>query len=130
MAKGQGALIERYIKIRDAKKEIEERHKEELAPYKEQLEKIEAYFLNHFNEEEVDSVAIKGVGTAFKQVRTGARVADWDAVLKFILEGDHIEMLEKRVSKAAVEAYRDEFKDLPPGIDWTEVAVVNIRRKK
>jgi len=130
MSKGQGDLIERYIKIRDAKKEVEERHKEELQPYKDQLEKIEAYFLNHFNEENVDSVAINGVGTAFKQVRTSAKVNCWDTLIKFILENDHLEMLEKRVSKGAVEAYRDEFKDLPPGIDWAEVAVVNIRRKK
>ena len=126
--KGDGALIERYIAIRDRKKEMKARHDEELAPYNEALEKIEAHFLKHFNESDTDSVAVRDVGTAFRQTRTSAKVDDWDAFFKFVQENEAWEMLEKRATKGAVEAYKDEHQDLPPGIGWSEVLTVNIRR--
>jgi hypothetical protein len=37
-------------------------------------------------------------------------------------------MLERRVSKAAVEQYKDEHGNLPPGINWREEITINVRR--
>jgi hypothetical protein len=55
-------------------------------------------------------------------------VADWDATLDFIKANEHWQMLEHRVSKQAVEEYKSEHGDLPPGVDWREEVTVNVRR--
>jgi hypothetical protein len=55
-------------------------------------------------------------------------VADWDYVLDYIQKNELWNMLEKRVSKQAVEQYVEEHGNLPPGINWREELVVNIRR--
>jgi hypothetical protein len=37
-------------------------------------------------------------------------------------------MIEKRCSKVGVEQYRAEHDEVPPGINWREERVVNVRR--
>jgi hypothetical protein len=62
-------------------------------------------------------------------VRASAKVSDWDSLLEFIKKEGAWEMLERRVSKVAVEQFKAETKDLPPGVDWGETQVINFRRK-
>jgi len=75
----------------------------------------------------IDSIKT-AAGTAYTKVATSATVADWPLVLGFIQKHELWPMLEKRVSKSVVETYREEHNDLPPGINWTETRVLNIRR--
>lgn len=120
-------FVERYIKLRDAKARLKAKHTTELAPLEEAMDKIEAVILAQFNEQGIES-ARTAAGTAYKQVRSSATVAEWDPLLTFIRANDLWHLLEKRVAKVAVEQYRDEHNDLPPGIKWSEEVVVNIRK--
>lgn len=120
-------IIQRYIALRDKKAELVAAHKAEVAKFDVGLERCELFLLKTMQSMGVESIRSE-LGTAYKSTRTSAGVADWPAALDFIKGNEHWEMLEKRVSKAFVEAYRTEHNDLPPGINWREETTVNIRR--
>lgn len=120
-------LVERYILLRDMKDRMKKDYVKKMEPIVEAMDAIEATLLKQFDELGVESARCS-TGTAYKSRRVSATVADWDAVLGNIIKHKNWAMLEKRVSKDAVAAYRDEYGDLPPGINWREEVVVNIRR--
>lgn len=120
-------LVDKYIELRDAKSKVKAAYDAKIAKLDAVLDKIEGVLLQQFNESGMESVRTKS-GTAYKQMRTSAGVADWDSVLEYIRENDLWNMLERRVSKAAVEQFKEAHGDLPPGINWREEVVINVRR--
>lgn len=121
------AIIERYVKLRDKKAEIEARHKDELAPVKQALEKIENVLLSELNQQGVESVKTP-FGTAYKSVSTSVTVADWDTALPWIQQNDAWHMLEKRVNKTAVLEHQAANDELPPGLNFSQATTINVRR--
>lgn len=121
-------IVEKYIKLRDKKASIKSEYEANVAKYDDMLDKLESILLNTFNETGIDSVKT-AAGTAFVQIRTSASVADWDAYFTgYVLPNQAWEMLERRANKTAIEQYKDANSELPPGINWTEQRVVNVRR--
>jgi hypothetical protein len=120
-------LVDRYVKIRDKIKEINKQHADELQPYEEALEKIEATFMSRFNDLGVSSMKTNA-GTAFKSNKRSVTIADWDSYLGYIREHNLWDLLGHHADKKAVETFREEKDDLPPGINWVEVATINVRR--
>lgn len=122
-------LVEKYIAARDKKQAIMNEAKERCAKIDGVLDKIEGILLAAFDETGLESVKTAS-GTAYKQTRNAYSVADWDNVLAFIRENEMWHMLERRVAKSAVDAYREETDALPPGLDARSEVVINIRRSK
>ncbi len=120
-------LVEKYIALRDAKDKIKAALSAKTAKLDAVMERIEAQILSTFIQQGIDSVRTSA-GTAYRQTRTSAKVADWESVLQFIRDQELWHMLERRVSKDAVTDYRNEHGELPPGVDWREEAVINVRR--
>lgn len=120
-------LVDKYVRLRDKKDEMKLAYNEKVAVVDEALVKIEGVLLKHFQATGQES-AKTPFGTAYTSTRTSATVADWDIYLQFVREHEMWEMLEKRANKTAVEQYRDAHEDLPPGVNWREELVVNIRR--
>lgn len=120
-------LVTKYIELRDAKAKIEAEMKAKTAKIVTIMDRIEAAILAEFQESGVESVRTKD-GTAYKQVRTSAGVADWDATLSYIQQNGLWHMLERRVSKTAVEQFKEAHGELPPGLNWREEVVINVRR--
>ncbi len=120
-------LVSKYVQMRDVKAQLKKQFVEKTAPLEEAIAKIEALLLQTFSTMGMESVRT-AAGTAYKSTRCSATVADWESVLPFIIKHNLWSMLEKRVSKDAVEAYRDENGDLPPGVNWREEITVNVRR--
>lgn len=120
-------LIEAYIQLRDKKREVEARHKAELKPYNDMLEKLEAHLM-----EELDRLGISSMksqaGTVFKVVRTSATVGDWGQALDYIRTHGLWEILEARVSKTGVLAVIEERREPVPGVVVTRSAGLNVRR--
>lgn len=124
-----GSLLKFYIALRDRRAVRKAAYADEDGGDKSKQDKIEAEFLRRFNERNIDNVSARGLGTAYRQVRTSATVADWSTMLEFVLENNLWELLERRVSKTAVQQYIEEHSDLPPGVNWSETQVVNFQRK-
>jgi len=121
-------LVRVYIKLRETRAVRKAEYDTADSEDKLKQERIEGEFLTRFNERGLSSVSAEGVGTAYRSSRVSATVADWNALLPFIQANEAWEMLEHRVSKAAVEQYRAANDDLPPGVNWTESATINFRR--
>jgi len=123
------ALLKTFIGLRDRRSRRKVDYQTEDSGDKNKQDRIEEEFLKRFNERGIDNVSTKGVGTAYKTIRTSASVADWDSLFEFVQEEGAWEMLERRVNKTAVEQFKSVHADLPPGINWSETQVINFRRK-
>ena len=124
-----GTLLKLFIALRDRRARRKADFQLDDVDDKEKQERIEIEFLRRFNKRGIDNVSARGVGTAYRSVRASDKVADWDSLLEFIKKEGAWEMLERRVSKVAVEQFKAETSDLPPGVDWGETQVINFRRK-
>jgi predicted RNA-binding protein (virulence factor B family) len=123
-----GELVDKYVELRDRKAEIAKTIKTKTDKIDAAMKQIEAILLKKLEAEDEESIRTAS-GTVYKSVKTGVRVADWDAVLAHILENEAYEMLTKGVSKDAVKSYREEHDgDIPPGVNLYEEITINIRR--
>ena len=121
------ALIGKYIELRDAKAKLKAQYTERAAKLDVVMTQIEGFILEHFKDTGVESARTEK-GTAYKSIRTSTTVADWDATLSFIQSNGLWNMLEHRVNKTAIEEYRAEHNDLPPGLNHREEIIINVRR--
>lgn len=121
-------LVEKYIELRDKKAAFKKEYELKTEKIDTVLDKIEIALLKTFQDSGLDSVSTKA-GTAYTSTRATAKVADKDAFMTFVIEGKNWEFLENRCSKEAVEQFKAANEDLPPGISWSEIRTVNVRRK-
>lgn len=121
-------LVAKYIALRDLIAAEEAEFKNTMQGKKEMLDKVENVLKRHFEETGTDTVTVRGVGTAYKTLRTSTGVADWEEVLPFIKSHGAWDMLERRVNKTAVLDYLKNAGELPPGVNMSQQVVVNIRR--
>lgn len=120
-------LVDKYIQIRDRKAQLKKEYEAKVAPLEEAHAKIEAKFLELMHKTGTDSFKTE-FGTAYRTTRSSVTVADRDAFMTYIRENDEWPLLEVRPSKAAVETFKDAHEELPPGLNYREEIVVNIRR--
>lgn len=121
-------LVKLFMALRDRRAQRKTDYDLADADDKDKQNKIEVEFLRRFNDRGIDSVSARGMGTAYRSVRSSATVADWEALLGFIMKNEAWEMLERRVNKKSVEQFREQTEDLPPGVNWSETQVVNFRK--
>jgi hypothetical protein len=121
------AMIEKYVKLRDLKKAKEDQHKEELRPIIELMDRLEGHMLEALNGANLSSMRSPH-GTAFKSIRTSAKVIDWLATLAFVKAHNAWDLLEARVSKTAAFGIIEETKQPIPGVETSSEVCVNVRR--
>jgi phage host-nuclease inhibitor protein Gam len=120
--------VEIYIKLRDKKAQMKAEFDAKVAPITEKMDKLEAQLLDVFNKTGMDSVKTE-FGTAYSTTRTTASIADREVFMEHVKANEDWGLLEVRVSKTAVEQYREQHDDeLPPGVNIREERVVNVRR--
>lgn len=116
-------LTEKYIALRNRKKEIEERHKDELRPFNEAMDQIELLALDYLNQQSVSSLKTDG-GTCFKVARRSYKISDAESFLNWVENNGRSDMLEKRPAKSVIDEYVESGEALPPGLEVrTDIAV-------
>jgi hypothetical protein len=122
------AVVERYVALRDRKAELVKAHKEQLQTIEDAMDKIENALLRLLNEQGVESMRTNA-GTAYVTKKTNVSIADRDSFRRFLGEQDDpFVYLDLKASKTAVEEFRKAHEDLPPGLNWSEMRAVNVRR--
>lgn len=116
-----------YVRLRDAKQALAKQHAEEMRGFTDKLEKIEAWLLAVLNNQGVESARTDS-GTAYKSTQTRAKIEDWDTAFEFIKTNELFHMLERRVSKTAIEEFVEAQGAPPPGISITQEVRINVRR--
>ena len=121
------AVIKKYMKLRSQKEAVEAEIKERVDKIKADMAKLEAFLQAKMDADGLTSFKSEH-GTAFLTTTDFANVDNWDAVLQFIREEEAYDMLERRVSKAAVRGYIEANKEVPPGIKYGTKLDINIRK--
>jgi hypothetical protein len=120
-------LVEKYIELRDKKSQLKAEYDAQKSKIDEKLDKIEAVLLQTFDTAGLNSIKTP-FGTAYTSTTTMASIADPDTFMEFVKANEAFHLLEKHCSKTGVEQYKAVHDDVPPGVNWREERVVNIRR--
>ena len=121
-------LVSKYIEIRDEKAKRKAAYTADVAKLDQALEKLEAHFQKVMNEQGTTSLPT-AAGTPYLQKRSTASIADWAAYKAFIqTQDDPFGFVEARANKTRLDEYRAANDDLPPGVNWNEAVVVNVKR--
>lgn len=122
------AMVLAYRKIRDAKREKEQAHKEEMAEYNKQLDLLNAKLLETFNEQEVESIRTAS-GTVTRRIIKRYWTGDWKAIYDFIKEHDAPYLLEQRIHSGNMTQFLEENPDLiPVGLNADTRYVISVRK--
>jgi len=120
-------VVKKYLDLRAKKAEVEAELKAKTKEINDTLSKLEAWIKVKADEDGVTSFKTK-YGTAFLTTTDYAQVADWDATLAWIKDNEAYDMLEKRVSKAAVRGYIEANNSVPPGVNYGTKLGVSVRK--
>lgn len=120
--------IEQYVKLRDKIKELDDAHKDSMKPYRETLEKLNAVLLNHLNTVGVDS-AKSASGTVYKTNKESVSLEDPAAFMRHVIGTENWDLLERKANLTACKEFAEENVTMPPGVKFSSMAVVGVRRK-
>ena len=120
-------VIEKYIETRDLIESKKKALDAELADLKATQERREIWLRGKMDELGVTSLK-SAKGTCFVDWKDSSTVSDWDAFLTWVRENEEFDFLEHRVSKTAVKQRLEDSLPPPPGVNYTKVKDVKIRR--
>lgn len=118
--------IEHYVRLRKECEAIEARAKAEQAEMKKQMGMLESWMTQEAAKDGLKSVPTEH-GTACWSMHSKCGVSAPSEFFDFVKENELWELVEKRAAKKAVEAYIEEYKEVPPGVTFSKVQVFNVR---
>lgn len=127
MSQDMEKRVGQYVAVRDTIRELEKKHEEELAPHKVVLEKLAGVIHNFMDANNIESLKTE-TGTCYISTRYTASVQDADAFMRFVIDNEEFDLLERRASATAVKAYVEEHKHLPMGVNLNALSSVGVRR--
>ena len=127
-------LVSVFIKIRDKKADLASEFKKAEGELNDKLDSIRAALSDKIksNIEETGEESMKtSHGTVFRTVKNRYWTSDWEAMAKFIIEHNCVDLLEKRIQQTNMRQFLDECPDLlPPALNVDSEYVINVRRSK
>ena len=121
--------IGQYVALRDKISQLDDEHKQKMKPYREMLETLGNMLLEHLNTIGGESIRAKS-GTIYKSSRTTASLADPDKFMRYVIDNDYWDLLDRKANATACMAHiEDTGGTPPPGVNLTVKQTVNVRRK-
>ena len=120
-------IVAKYIQLRDAKLLYKKEFDAKVEAIDAAMTRIENHLQTKMQEQGLKSMPT-AAGTAMLVHKSSSAVADWDAFLNYVRENDLWNMLKRDVNPTAVKEYKAANDDLPPGVNWREAVVVQVRR--
>ena len=123
-------LVSVYIKIRDKKNELAATFAEQEKELEGKLDKVKQALLEHCKATGTESVKTAS-GTFWRTQRKRFWTSDWEAMNRFIVENEAVDLLEKRIHQGNMKEFLEENPDvLPPGLNADSESSITVRRKK
>lgn len=119
--------VEQYVALRDKIKAIKEKHKDELTPLSEMLEHLNGVLLGHLNTVGIDNAKTTS-GTVYKTAKKTASIKDMTAFWGYVMENREWDLVDKKANAVAVEDYIKEHNIEPPGVTFSTMHVVGVKR--
>ncbi len=120
--------IAQLLALKDKIKEIETRHKDELRIYKETQAQLEALILDNLGKVNCDNFST-AAGTAYKLTRKSASLEDPAAFMDYVIRNNAFDLLDRKANVTAVEGFIEEHKSAPPGVKFSQMLTLGVRRK-
>ncbi len=120
--------VAQFVKLRDLKEEIAQRHKEELAPIQEALNDLQEELARGLSMANADSIKT-ACGTASFTTKASASIKDMEAFWTWVVTQSAFDLIDKRANVTGVQAHIAQHNAPPPGVNYTEMRAVNVRRK-
>lgn len=121
-------LVDKYVQLRDRKRQLEQQHKDQLQPYNEVLDTIEGTLLNHLQQTGSNSIATPG-GTVYQSTQYRATIRDGAAFRSWVIAHAAYEMVDWRANANAVfDHIKTNNGVSPPGVNTSTFTKVGIRR--
>lgn len=123
-------LVQVYIKIRDAKAQLEREYEDKVKGLNTQLEAIETELLEICKTTGQDGGKTE-FGSFSRTVKSRYWTSDWDSMYSFIREHNAPELLEKRIHQGNIKEFLSENPDkLPTGLNVDSKYSIAVRRSK
>lgn len=122
-----GHYITQYVAIREKKAELDKAHKDKLAPLNKALEQLENLFQKTMDSTGLDSLN-GDAGTAYPSTTSSVTVSDKEKFLDYVRQNDLWHLLDVRPAKTAVNAFVEEQEIAPPGVNYTTITKINVRK--
>jgi hypothetical protein len=119
--------VDQYVRLRDEIKRLDEEHKTKMKPYRDALEKLNSLLLTHLNDIGGDSVK-SAAGTVYRTERKTASLADPDIFMRFVIDNEAWDLLDRKANVTAVVDYIEENNAEPPGVNLNRTYIVGVRR--
>lgn len=111
-------LVQRYLDLRNAREALTRQYDKEYATFSGAMDVIETELLRRANEENVTGYRIEGLGTTYISQEMKCSIADDKALFDYIQQSGDLDLLQRRVSNAGVQAYMEANSGaLPPGVN-------------
>lgn len=123
-------LVSVYIKIRDKKNELAATFAEQEKELEGKLDKVKQALLEHCKATGTESVKTAS-GTFWRTQRKRFWTSYLEAMNRFIVENEAVDLLEKRIHQGNMKEFLEENPDvLPPGLNADSEYSITVRRKK
>ena len=119
--------VAQFVALRDLKDELKEKHKKELAPIDDTMQKLVGEMLQ-FLKETGQKSARTAEGLVTIIVKHSASCSDPDLFINFVRENDQYELLDRRANVTACRAYAEENGSLPPGVKLSSITTVGVTK--
>lgn len=116
--------VEHLRKLKDMK----DKKNEELKALNAEIEQTERRLIEQMELDGLDTLSIRGIGTAFITVKDYPQVTDMEQFVKWCYENNRTDMIQKRVSSTAYTQYVQTENIMPDGTDVYQKATLNFRR--
>lgn len=116
-----------YVELRDKKAELTEKLKEDLKPYNEGMEKLEAVLLKHLQDTGTKSAATTA-GTVYQRVERSATIKDKLAFSEFVIANQLFDLIDWRANKVQVFDHIEKSQADVPGVNTQSFMTVGVRR--
>ena len=120
-------FVQVYIELRDRIKRKETAHKASIKDDKAKLDKIAGVIHGFMTEHNLKNLRTDA-GTCHTSQKSTASLADPDAFMKYVIQSERFELLDRRANVTAVKAFVEENKALPPGCNLSTIETLGVTR--
>lgn len=122
------SIIKKYVELRDAIDAVNAEAKKKVAALEEAQETIASVLMKLAKEQGVTSFKTES-GTAFVSTKDHVGISDWARTIEYIEQNKAWNLLNKAVNKTAVKEYIAQHEIPPPGVNYTVMQEIQVRRK-
>ena len=122
------ALIADYVKVRELKSKLEEKHKAKVAEYNNLMAQLETRILKFLQDNNIETVSSEA-GTAYVRTVRSAGIADAELFKNYVILNGQFGLVDWKANAPAVADHIEETGAAPPGVNFSTMQKIGVRRK-